>query len=214
MNASTQLHLQEFCFDDITIQSFVPDEAALQRNYAAAIASGGQPGFPFWAKVWPAAIALCRFIAANSDLFINKKVLEFGAGLGLPSLLVSRWATHVTMTDIADEAVLCMQRSIKHNDLQNATASIIDWTHYGNNIISDIVLLSDVNYAANELQTVKQLISSLLSLGITVVLATPERLVAREFIDSLYSFTRNRTWVDVNGSCIHILVLADHDKEN
>jgi hypothetical protein len=35
--------------------------------------------------LWPGAERLCRFATYNADLFVNKRVLELGAGAGLGS---------------------------------------------------------------------------------------------------------------------------------
>jgi hypothetical protein len=37
----------------------------------------------FWARVWPAGLALSRFLLANAGLCARRSVLELGAGLGM-----------------------------------------------------------------------------------------------------------------------------------
>lgn len=64
--------------------------------------------FPFWAKVWPSATALSLFLQQNRDLIKNKRVLEIGAGIGLPTFSIAKHAADITITDYAEDAVILM----------------------------------------------------------------------------------------------------------
>lgn len=200
-------HLTTFNFSGEQLTAFIPDEAFIRSAYDKACVSGEKPMFPFWARLWPAAIALCKFAMLHPDIFMYKKVLELGAGLALPSLLVCRWADAVVASDISTEAVQCMQYSIAHNHFKNVTAQVIDWSEYDHTITPDIVLLSDVNYAATDIEAVQRMITAFLSSGAVVILATPERIIARRLIDALERYIQQRNFIDVEGNMIHVMVM-------
>lgn len=54
---------------------------------------------PFWAELWPSALGLARFIWQGPDL-AGQKVLELGAGLGLPGIAAAFKGAAVTQTDL------------------------------------------------------------------------------------------------------------------
>ena len=47
---------------------------------------GEDERLPYWAELWPSAIALSRFLFKNSSLIKDKNIIELGCGLGLTSL--------------------------------------------------------------------------------------------------------------------------------
>src|SRR5688572_26276189 len=94
------LQLQTISIKQIPVQLFVPDALDVQQSY-----SNGIIPFPYWSQVWPSAIALSEFIVSNQQLVHNKNILELGAGLGLPSLVASKYAASVLCSDKEEEAV-------------------------------------------------------------------------------------------------------------
>ena len=63
---------------------------------------------PYWAELWPSGIALARAVAALE--LAGARVLELGAGLGLPSLAAALGGAEVLATDWADDAVALAPR--------------------------------------------------------------------------------------------------------
>jgi len=72
----------------------------------------------FGLYLWPASFALARYILASRDIFVGKRVLELGAGVGLPGLVAAAIGAHVTLTDHpGDPRVLenCRQSCLLNN---------------------------------------------------------------------------------------------------
>ena len=70
--------------------------------------------------VWPAAHLLCEYMRKHAHLLCGKRVMEFGAGAGLPGLLAARLgAAHVLITDA--HPLVCDQ--LRHNARLNGLAS-------------------------------------------------------------------------------------------
>ena len=49
-------------------------------------------------QLWNGALLLCDYILTNQSQFLNKTLVELGAGIGLCSLIASRFASTVICT--------------------------------------------------------------------------------------------------------------------
>lgn len=185
-----QTTFQSFRFGDYTFNAFVPDPLALQQAFSKQLQSDPSTPAPYWAQVWPSAYALCEFMATQPHWVQNKIVLELAAGLGLPSLLAAQFATQVTCSDYVPEAVQLMQQSIQKNKLENINAMLIDWNQLPNDLSADLLLLSDINYEPQAFETLFNVIISFLEKGTTILLSTPQRLMAKPFIDRLLPYSK------------------------
>ncbi len=199
-----QTKVQSFRFGDYKVDAVVPDALALQEAFEKQQLTDPTIATPYWAQVWPAAYALCEFIATEPQWLENKKILELAAGLGLPSLLASQFAAQVTCSDHIPEAVELMKQSITNNHLTNINATIIDWNHLPDDLSCDVLLLSDINYEAQVFETVFTVIRSFMQKGTTVILSTPQRLMAKPFIDRIlpYSIFWDERFVSNNGPVV------------
>lgn len=184
-----QTKFQTFRFGDYKIDAFIPEPSALQQAYEKQLQTDPTTPTPYWAQVWPSAYALCEFIATQPEWLQNKKVLELAAGLGLPSLLAAQVATEVVCSDHVPATVDLMQQSIEKNQLTNIKATVIDWNNIPDDLSCDVLLLSDINYEPQVFETVFNVIESFLQKGTTVILSTPQRLMAKPFIDMILPYS-------------------------
>ncbi|HKZ67059.1 MAG TPA: hypothetical protein VJ111_11910 [Chitinophagaceae bacterium] len=203
--------LQNFKFGPDHLQVFVPDLAMVKEQYHQLKKDDPSVAFPYWSQVWPAALGLCHFLADHTHYIQHKKVLELAAGLGLPSLLTARYALEVYASDHIPEAVELIKRSADHNGIRNMRCGVLDWNHLPGNISTDVLLLSDINYDPNVFEIVFTVLQNFLNKGTTVILSTPQRLMAKPFIDRLAPFSKNKDEVLVENSgqqtIITVLVL-------
>jgi predicted nicotinamide N-methyase len=184
---SFPLQLKTFHFAKHYVEIFVPESTALQQSYQQ-----GEIAFPFWSQVWPAAKALTQFILQNLDYVLQKKIVELGAGLGLPSMAAARFAASVLCSDISEEAIEAATKSAAHNHLNNLTVSLLDWNYLPANLEADVLLLSDVNYEPQIFLLLQKLIKDFLQKNTTVILSTPQRLMAKEFMIPLINFCKHQ----------------------
>ncbi len=82
--------------------------------------------FPFWVKVWEAAVVMADFMA-SLPADPEKKVLELGAGLGVTGLVASAFGHHVTITDYQDEILDFPRVSAAVNGCAYASFAQLDW---------------------------------------------------------------------------------------
>lgn len=180
--------LLPFSFGALSIRIWVPAPDDVKQTYEAAQTGSSPVPAPYWARVWPAAIALCRFIAAHPELVEGKRVLELAAGLGLPGLIASKLAREVIISDYIDEAVALMEASVVANGLRHVTCRKIDWSDLPADLETDVLLLSDINYDPASFDVLFQVLMRFLKQGTTILLTTPQRLMARPFIGRLLPY--------------------------
>lgn len=179
------LELQTIRVRDIAIKLFVPKEASVKRIYKEQKAANGITPFPYWAKVWPSALALSAFIQQHASYVMGKKVLELAAGLGLPSLLAASYARTVWCSDYLPEALEVIDHSIGLNHATNISTHLLDWHHLPDDLSPEVLLLSDINYDPEEFEVLYEVLTGFLQLGTVILLSTPQRLMAKVFIERL-----------------------------
>ena len=103
------------------------------------------------------ALCLCNYVEylcgeRGADYYVGKRVIELGAGCGLPGMLLASLGASVEITDI-EETVELIEENIEENggDVErNATARVLDWNdvdaleHSGE---YDIILAADTVYS-------------------------------------------------------------------
>jgi len=191
---------------------YIPAYEAVKAIYAALLALDPATPFPYWAKVWPSAIALHNVLQKHPSLIRDKTVLELGAGVGLPALMIADITKSIIISDYDSEAVELLQKNITHLQLQNAQAIQLDWNTIPENITAEVVILSDVNYDPTQFETLTKLIEKFIHQGCAIILSTPQRIMASPFVLALSEFiiADYVELVDENGVTkeISILVLS------
>jgi predicted nicotinamide N-methyase len=191
---------------------FIPAYEAVKAIYADLLESDPATPFPYWAKVWPSAIALLNVLKAHPHLIKDKHVLEIGAGIGLPSLMIAGITKSIQISDYDMEAVELLRKNIEHLELENAEALKLDWNALPEAIHPEVVILSDVNYDPTQFDALISLIEKFILQGSTVILSTPQRIMASSFVLALSRFiiADYVELVDENGvnQEISILVLS------
>jgi predicted nicotinamide N-methyase len=191
---------------------YIPDYEQVKEVYTSLLDLDPNTPFPFWAKLWPSTLALLDVLEAHPHLIQNKHVLEIGAGIGLPSLMMADHAKSIQVSDYNLEAVELLQKNIEHLKLQNVQAIRLDWNAIPEYMNPEVILLSDVNYDPTQFDVLISLIEKFIHQGSTIILSTPQRIMASPFVQKLESFIieRYETLVDENGipKEISILVLS------
>jgi predicted nicotinamide N-methyase len=191
---------------------YIPVYESVEAVYASLIKSDPDTPFPFWAKLWPSSIALLDVLKAHPHLIENKHVIEIGAGIGLPSLMMADVAKSIQISDYNLEAVELLQKNIAQLQLRNVQALQLDWNNLPENIHPEVVILSDINYDPTQFETLKKIIEKFINQGCTIILSTPQRIMASPFVIAISAFiiADYEELVDENGvnQEISILVLS------
>ncbi|MGJ7032804.1 class I SAM-dependent methyltransferase [Niabella hirudinis] len=171
-----------FSIGDQTLEICMPPPDYIQRAYQR------NKNAAYWAQVWPAAIGLCMFLQKYKEYVVDQQVLELAAGLGLPGLYAASFAKQVTISDKEVFASEYVKRSAEQLQLNNVTAIALDWKDAVTLPLPDAVLLSDVNYEPEVFNELKKVIDYFLQHSVTVIISTPQRLVAKPFIITLLPY--------------------------
>lgn len=116
-----------------------------------------KPGAALGSILWQSAVSLCHYINQNRSLFENKRVIELGSGLGLPSILVSRVAEYCVATE-KPEMIPLLTENIHINQTGRIEARELEW---GNSIGKfDIILGADIVYYNNSFTSLYQTIQA------------------------------------------------------
>jgi predicted nicotinamide N-methyase len=192
--------------NDRVISLWIPDQSALQLAYES---KGDKTSFPYWAKLWPSATILTEFIQDHPHWVAHKKVLELAAGLGLPSMYASQFASSVLCSDYDKHAVEFIKDNIDLNAINNMDAAVIDWCCLTDELDWDVLLMSDVNYDPDNFEMLLQLFQRFLVNGKTILLSTPQRLAGKAFINAVLPFCilNEERWHDE--VAINVLVLKN-----
>jgi predicted nicotinamide N-methyase len=145
---------------------------------------------PYWAELWPSAVALARAVGVRA--LHGARTLELGCGLGLPSLAAAVAGGRVLATDWAPDAVAMTARNAARNGLEVETLRV-SWTEPEALLARapfELVLASDVLY---ETRNGDALLPLLPQLGREIWLADPGRPAAGPFLEraaDVFAITR------------------------
>ncbi|XOF34919.1 MAG: class I SAM-dependent methyltransferase [Candidatus Electrothrix sp. YB6] len=99
--------------------------------------------FPFWVRLWEAAVVLSRFMVSLRPA-PGTTVLELGAGLGAPGLTAAAAGCSVTLTDY-EQIILDFSRvSAAASNLDNVQFSLLDWLEPPEMERYDIILGAEI----------------------------------------------------------------------
>lgn len=170
---------------------YVPDPECIKSTYEQLLEINSAIHFPYWAKIWASSKALATFLYNEPKWAKGKAILEIGAGIGLPTFSIAKFASTIIVSDYEPEAVALLEKNILHLGLLNVTAMCIDWNQLPDHIHAEIVLLSDINYAPDQFEGLLQLIHQLLEKNRTIIIATPNRLSTTLFAENLQPFIKH-----------------------
>lgn len=209
-----ELELRTVTVGDTTLQLFVPIESSVKRVYDEQKEVEGTITFPYWAKLWPSALALSTFLQKQPQYITGKEVLELAAGLGLPSLLAAGYARTVVCSDYLPEALEVVARTIALQGATNLTTQLLDWHRLPPDLAPDVLLLSDINYDQKEFEVLYRVLKGFLQRKTLILLSTPQRLMAKPFIERLLPWCVQQVEIPVpfNGetTTVSVLVLQEN----
>lgn len=188
------------------ISLLVPDPAEVKEWYTTLIEEGKSPDFPYWTKIWSSALGMVEYLSFNQHLIQDKKILEVGAGLGLPSFYAAPFAKSVLVTDYLPEAVELLEVNSAH--LNNVSAQILDWRLLQTSLKPEVLLLSDVNYEPDAFTDLLKMINHFLSLETHIIISTPQRIMTRAFVRLVEECVVKKEVVEVGGEEVVVMELG------
>ncbi len=138
---------------------------------------------PYWAELWPSALALARAVSARA--LHGARVVELGCGLGLPAIVAARAGGRVLATDWAPDAIAFARRNAEHNGVRLDTA-VESWTEPRRLTAQapwDLVIGSDLLYERRNVEPLLTLLPQLVGERGEAWIADPGRAPAETFLE-------------------------------
>lgn len=141
---------------------------------------------PYWAELWPSGRVLADRLAA-ADL-AGRRVLELGAGLGVPSLVAALGGAEALATDWYEPALAFARLNAARAGVPLATM-LVDWREPPAALVEaapfDLVVAADVLYEPRNAEPLAALLPVLVGGAGEAWVADPRRPDARPFLDAL-----------------------------
>jgi predicted nicotinamide N-methyase len=197
-----------------TVQSF---DALLDR-YAKAHPSDVDR-IPYFAQLWPAALALARFLVSHpceSTLppsLAGLRAVELGCGLGLPSLAAAHLGAEVLAVDFHPDNESLFRRNAALNGLKRIRYLTANWANFETPAQFDLVLGSDLLYERRSVGSLIAAMTRLCAPGGRILLADPGRdAIQSATSDIEFRGFRQLTHVTDNCFVIEFVRPANADK--
>jgi methyltransferase-like protein 23 len=140
---------------------------------------------PYGVALWPAAMALAHDVASRAQAFRGRRVLELGAGTGLPGIVAASLGARVVQTDRHELAMSICQRNGERNAVQTIEYRLADWANWNDAERYEWILGSDILYGETLHPYLRRIFESNLAPGGRVLLADPFRANSLHLLEAL-----------------------------
>lgn len=140
--------------------------------------------FPLWAKVWPSALVLADFMAAQ-PVENGKKILEIGAGLGIAGILASMFGHNVAISEFDTHAIEFIRANAFINESRDITVISLDWNDPPLSTQYDQIIGSEVIFRKQDFAPIQKLFNSVLKPEGEVILVSEIRKPVIEFYQNM-----------------------------
>jgi len=166
---------------------------------------------PYWAELWPSAIALSQYIYTHPLQILGNSVLELGCGLGLASMAIAcQQPERFLVSDYEQDALMLTAMNFELNRMPPPQSKLVDWRRPALNENFDVIIAADVLYEKRFFTPLIELVKTYLKPAGTLILAEPGRPVAGKFFSELknnaFVFRKETITVYQNGTEIRVRI--------
>ena len=140
---------------------------------------------PYGVMLWPASIALAHEVLARAGELEGKRVLELGAGTGVPGLVAASLGARVLQTDRDDVALHVCAMNAERNRVVSVERRLADWETFESDAPYDLILGSDVLYATSLHEHLRAICETSLAPGGRVLFSDPFREQSLVLLESM-----------------------------
>jgi len=158
-------------------------DAVLTHADEAHFLGEGNTRLPYGVVLWPAAIALAHDVAARADALRGGRVLELGAGTGLPGIVAASLGARVVQTDRHELAMSVCKRNGERNRIDTIEYRLADWTSWDDTGRYEWILGSDILYGETMHPHLRRILDANLAPGGRVLLSDPFRSVSLRLLE-------------------------------
>ncbi len=143
---------------------------------------------PYWADLWPSAIAMAEAIDEGLIAVEGRSVLELGAGLGLVSVVAARAGGRVRATDWDDDALAYIRANAAENQVE-IDVERLDWRRAEPSQSASTILAADVLYERRNVDSLVHALAVLVPPEGVAWVADPGRINLPAFVQAASRFT-------------------------
>ena len=138
---------------------------------------------PYWAEIWPSAIALSEAIL-EEPMLEGQMYLELGAGLGLTSCVAAHRGARVIATDYLAEP-LAFAKVNGHLNGVALDVEMLNWLKPPPPRRFDTILAADILYSESNVKPVARLLAKMIDGTNRALLSDPQRAHLKSFLQEL-----------------------------
>jgi predicted nicotinamide N-methyase len=137
--------------------------------------SGERDRLPYGAMLWPSSIALAHDVCARSERLAGARMLELGAGTGLPGIVAASLGASVLQVDRNEVALHLCRMNAQRNQSGRVEVRAADWKTFHSEAAFDFIIGADVLYATALHERLRDICDAYLATRGTVLFADPLR---------------------------------------
>ena len=126
--------------------SFLHTGAVVTMEQEQQYLAQEQGRIPYGAMLWPASIALAHELVSREAELRGKRVLELGAGTGMPGIVAASLGATVLQVDRSEVALHLCTLNARRNGAERAQAREAEWETFHSDEPFDFILGADVLY--------------------------------------------------------------------
>lgn len=159
--------------------------AVVTRDDEARYLSRSADDLPYGVALWPAAIALAHEVATRAAEFRGRRVLELGAGTGLPGIVAASAGAVVAQSDRSELALHVCRLNGERNGARGIEYREADWAAWADDARYEWLIGSDILYASSNHDNLRRIFEGNLAAGGRVLIADPYRADSLPLLEAL-----------------------------
>ena len=165
--------------------SILHTESVLSRDDETHFLMELKERLPYGVVLWPAAIALAHEVAARAQEMRGTRMLELGAGTGLPGIVAASLGARVVQTDKQEMAMSVCRRNGERNGVASIEHRLVDWADWDDAERYDWIIGSDVLYGESMHPHLRRIFEGSLAPGGRVLLSDPFRATSLKLLEAM-----------------------------
>ena len=159
--------------------------AVLTRDDELRVIGANNIRLPYGVAVWPSAIALVHEIATRPEDFSGRRLLELGAGTGLPGIVAASLGADVVQTDRDELALHLCRRNGERNGAQSIEYRLADWTEWSDTGHYDWIIGADILYGESLHPHLRRIFETNLEVRGRILLSDPFRATGFRLLEAM-----------------------------